>query len=58
MPVTRNSLETVAKVTSKIPVIKAVIFDICQLYNSTAKDLTLSPRNTNTHISCVDDQSA
>jgi len=53
MLVTKNPLKTVAKVTAKIPVIEAVFFCICQLFNSTTKDPKLSPRNTNTHTSRV-----
>jgi len=58
MPVTKNPLKTVAKVTTKILVIEAVIFCIYQLFNSTTKDPKLSPRNTNTHTSHVYDQTA
>ena len=55
MPVTKNPLKTVAKVTTKKPVTEAVTFCICQLFNSITKD---PKRNKHTHTSRVYDQTA
>jgi len=57
MPVTKNTLKTVAKVTKKIPVTEAVIFCIYQLFNSTTK-IQDSVQETHTHTSRVYDQTA
>ena len=58
MPVTKNTLKTVAKVTNKIPVTEAVIFCICQLFNPTTKiqnsvQEIQTHTHTHTHITRV-----